>query len=91
MKDEKIIREKLTIILKYIPARHVMIYMLCGYNTTLKQDIHRYKILWEEFSVLPYVQIYNNKKGRTLHLFAKWINKRIHKKYSWESWLKMKR
>jgi len=89
-KLEPIVREKLKILLKYIqPPQRIMVYILCGYNTTLEEDMHRYKVLWEEFGVLPYVQIYNNRKGRILHLFAKWVNKRIHKKYSWESWLKM--
>lgn len=91
MQDEKIFREKLPVLLKYILPHHVMVYMLCGFNTTLDQDLYRYKALWEEFGVLPYVQIYNNKKGKALHLFAKWINKRIHKTYSWESWQKMKK
>lgn len=87
IEDELVIREKLKLLLKYIPNRHVMVYILCGYNTNEEEDLHRYHVLWGEFGVLPYVQIYNNVPNPRLHLFAKWINKRVHKKYSWESWL----
>lgn len=68
-----------------IPPGHLMFYMLVGYNTTFKEDMHRYKRLWEDWGVYPYVMIYNYEGAakwqgdpRIPH-FARWVNARIHK------------
>lgn len=60
--------------------RELMCYILCGFNTTHKQDIHRYRVLWEEYGVYPYVMRYNNRHDDPwLNAFTRWVNKRIHK------------
>lgn len=48
---------------------------------------YRYRILWEEYGVWPYVMVYNNRKDDLwLVRFKKWVNRRIHKNYTLESW-----
>ena len=75
---EYIFKEKMKILLKYIPARHIMVYMIVGYNTTFSQDMYRFNII-KGFGCDPFVMIYNNKRDSTLRHFARWVNKRIYK------------
>ena len=84
---EPIFREKIEILLKYIKPLHIMVYMLVGFNTTFEQDMHRYKILWKEYGVYPFVMIYNNKRSNPkLRKLARWINKRVHKVCEFEDY-----
>ena len=66
-----------------IPPKHLMFYMLVGFDTTFKQDMERYQTLWEELGVYPFVMIYNRQGTPTLRAFARWVNKRVHKVCSW--------
>lgn len=66
-----------------IPQKHLMFYMLVGFDTTFEQDMKRCQILWEELGVYPFVMIYNRLATPTLRAFARWINKRVHKVCSW--------
>jgi len=76
---EKIVREKLEILLQYINPRHIMVYVLVGYNTEFSQDMFRFKVL-REYNVDPFIMIYNNRKDKPiLRHFARWVNKRIYK------------
>jgi len=85
---EPIIRKKIPILINGgIKSHHLMFYMLIGFNSSINDDLKRVNILWDEFGCLPFVMIYNNKKGKLLHLFSKWVNKRVHKKYTWDEWL----
>lgn len=60
--------------------RDLMCYILCGFNTTHEQDYYRYRVLWEEYGVYPFVMIYNNRGDDPwLRAFARWVNRRIHK------------
>jgi len=66
-----------------IPSKHLMFYVLVGYNTSFEQDYKRFKIL-DNLGCLPFIMIYNNKKDSLLHRFARWVNKRYYKVVDWE-------
>lgn len=84
MKDEAAVRRGISILSSSgIPPKHMMFYMLVGFNTTFEEDMRRYAILWEELGTYPYVMIFNNEGTPTLRAFARWVNKRIHKTASW--------
>lgn len=69
-----------------VPSKHIMVYMLCGFNTTFQEDYHRYKVLWEELGALPFVMVYNQQKTPILGHFARWVNRRVHKICAWEDY-----
>lgn len=76
---EKIFRKNVEILLKYIKPRHIMVYVLVGYNTTFEEDMKRFNIL-REYGVEPFIMIYNNRKDKQiLRNFAKWVNKRLYR------------
>lgn len=60
-----------------IPSKHLLFYMLCGYNTTFEQDMHRFEVL-DKAGCLPFVMLYHKKDSR-LNRFARWVNKRYYK------------
>jgi len=88
---EPIIREKVKILNEAgIPSRHLMFYVLVGYNTTFEQDFRRFQIL-NELGCLPFIMIYNNRKDKPiLRHFARWVNKRYYKIVPWEEYLSKK-
>ncbi len=76
---EKIFEEKIKILLKYIRPRHIMVYILVGFNTTFEQDKHRFKLVLK-YGGEPFIMIYNNRRDKPiLRYFARWVNKRIYK------------
>jgi len=80
MSSERYVRKGLKILLDAgISKSHIMIYMLVGFNTTFREDYYRYKVLWEEYGVYPFVMVYNRKGNPITKKFARWVNKRIHK------------
>jgi len=87
LKDEKFIRKGIKILLEAGISKNILqFYMICGFNTTFDQDMYRYKVLWEELKVHPFVMLYH-KRDTKLTRFSRWVNRRIHKTYSFESWL----
>lgn len=73
-----------------VPPRHLMFYVLVGFNTTFEEDFHRFEIL-NKFGTLPFIMIYNNRKDKPiLRHFARWVNKRYYKIVSWQDYLKLK-
>ena len=57
-----------------IPARHMLIFILVGYNTTFEQDYARFKTV-TDLVCLSFVTVYNNRRDRTLlRCFARWVN-----------------
>lgn len=85
IKEEDEILIGLHTLLKYIPPHHIMVYVLVGFNTTLKQDLHRVQKLIE-LKVKPFVMIYNNKRDPTLRHLSRWINKRYYEIVPWEEY-----
>jgi hypothetical protein len=64
----------------------IMCYTVVGFNSTMEENLHRYEVLWEEYGVYPFVMVYNNRRDLLPErAFARWVNRRIHKNHSWES------
>lgn len=83
VKDEKVIFKGLEILSMYVPKKHIMCYVLVGFNTSLKQDIYRIlKLL--KFGIAPFIMIYNNNPNGELHRLARWINRRYYKVVDWK-------
>ena len=62
-----------------------MVYILCNYDTTLKEDLYRFKEL-DNLGVDPFVMIYG-KGNKKIRKFARWGNKKwISKACSWEDY-----
>lgn len=61
-------------------------YLLCGFNTTHDEDMHRFKVL-RELGTWPYIMKYNDRSDDPwLNDFDRWVNARIHKKCSFEDY-----
>jgi len=66
-----------------IKGRNLMFYMLCGFNTSFRQDLYRFKVL-RDLGVDPFVMVYNNRRDLPIiRHFARWVNKRVYKKCTW--------
>lgn len=64
----------------------LMIFILCGFNTTHEEDLYRFRKL-REIGCDPFVMKYNNKKDDPwLNHFARWVNKRVYKACSYEDY-----
>jgi len=67
-------------------GRDIMTYILCGFNSSLEEDIYRFKVL-REFGVLPFVMRYQNRHNDPwLNAFSRWVNRMIYKSCSWEDY-----
>ena len=74
-----IFNKKLNLLTQYIKPRHIMVYILVGFNTEFSQDYFRFKIV-KDFECDPYIMLYNNRRDKPLlRHFARWVNKRIYK------------
>lgn len=62
----------------------LMIYMLCGYNTTRDEDWHRFNVI-TALGADPFVMLYQG-SGEELHHWARWVNRRIYKSDKWENY-----
>jgi len=62
-----------------IKPRHLMFYVLVGFNTTFKEDYCRFELL-DKLGIKPFIMVYNNRKDKPiLRHFARWVNKRYCK------------
>ena len=58
-----------------IPAKDIMCYILCGFNTTHEQDLYRLRVL-QEYGVMAFVMRYNKRKDDAwLNAFARYVNR----------------
>jgi hypothetical protein len=62
-----------------IPPKHLMFYVLCGFDTTIQDDLRRVDVI-RSLGADPYVMKYNNRQGAELNKLARWVNKRICEK-----------
>jgi len=84
--SEAILRGLQRVIDAGIHPRTLMVYMLCGFNTTREEDVDRFKKL-REIGCDPFVMIYNNRRDDVwLRHFARWVNKRIYKSCGFEEY-----
>jgi hypothetical protein len=87
LKIEKIFREKINILLKYIKSYHIMIYVLTGFNSSFEDDIKRFNII-REYGCDPYIMLFNKFKSKSkLRQFARWVNARIYSVCDFEDYL----
>ena len=88
--DEKWVREGIELLLEGgVRPEHLMFYMLCDFDTSFEEDMRRYNILWEDYGVYPYIQVYNRDdrvRDRRMSHFARWVNRRIHKVCDYEDY-----
>jgi len=79
------LKPKLREVLKDIPAYKLMCYVLVGFCSTEKQDLHRVEAL-RELKIDPFVMPFD-KKDLYQRAFARWVNhKAIFKKVKWEDY-----
>lgn len=83
---ENQVMEGIATLSKYIKPYKHMCFMLVGFNTTFEEDLYRFRKL-RELKVDPFVMIYNQKNDIKLKHFARWVNSRIYKSCSWDSYL----
>lgn len=69
-----------------IKSNWIMFYVLCGYDTTLEQDLKRIEII-KDLGCIPYVMRYH-KKDPILNKLSKYINRRYYQIMSWEDFRK---
>ncbi len=75
-----------------IKPYRLMFYMLCGFDTTFEEDMHRFKTL-RELGCDPYVMTYEDLDGKPveqdprLRHFERWVNARIYKACRWEDYV----
>jgi len=84
------VREGIAVLKKAgIKPRELMFYMLCGYNTSFEEDMHRFRVL-RELGVDPFVMKYNNRRDvPILNAFARWVNKRLYKVCEFEKYKRL--
>lgn len=62
-------------------GRHkVTVYVLCGFNTTIEEDLERIYFIRNECNFQPYVMLYNKEnipKGHVLRKLQRWVNNRF--------------
>ena len=62
-----------------ISNKRLIVYVLCGFDTTIEQDLERIYTL-RDMGYLPYVMLYNKEnipKGSELRRLARWVNNRF--------------
>lgn len=88
---EDAVRKGVAILKKHgIKPYYLTFYMLCGFNTTHKEDMHRFNVL-RELGTWPYVMKYNDRSDDLwLNHFDRWVNGRIHKVCSFSDYKPIK-
>lgn len=69
---------------KGVKPRRIMVYMLCGYNSTWEDDWYRFTEL-DALGVLPFVMLYEGANKKLKH-FARWVNRGIYRWVDWEDY-----
>jgi len=86
IKDEKEVKRGLDLLIKVgvLPYK-IMVFILCGYNTSFEEDMYRYNEL-DALGVIPFVMVYG-KPNQKLRHFARWVNKRwLCQSATWEEY-----
>lgn len=80
--DERKVRAGIKILCKCIPPYRLMCYVLIGYSSTEKEDLHRVETL-RSLGIDPFVMTFN-KSDLYQRAFARYVNcKEIFKKVTW--------
>lgn len=84
---EPIIRRGISTLLSAgFSPKNLVFYVLVGYDTTFEEDMHRYRVLWDELGCWPFIMNYNNGPDPRLRAFSRWVNRRLHKTIPWEEY-----
>lgn len=86
MREEKTILSKLNLVLKHFPASKVMVYLLCGYNTSFKDDLYRKSII-NKLGCDAYIMPYHS-ESKLLNEFARYNNRFYFRKLPFSIFLK---
>lgn len=74
MENEADVLQGIEILSQHVKKWRHMCFILCGFNTSFEEDLHRVQTL-SSVGVKPYVMKYNNRKDNlTLNHFARWVN-----------------
>lgn len=85
MNYEKEAKEGLKILFEAgIKPHRIMVYILCGYNTSFEEDVYRFEELIN-LGVDPFIMLYEN-GNKNLRGFARWVNRRIYKICEWKDY-----
>jgi hypothetical protein len=89
LRDEKIFFDGVERLAKAgVPSRHLMAYMLIGYDPTEDWERIMYRFnKMVELDIKPYPMVFNNKR-LDLKRFQKWVVRRYYKVVSWEEFKK---
>ena len=83
--DETKVRNGIIALTEYMPARCIMCYVLIGFNSSPKEDLHRINSL-RNMGIDPFVMPYN-KTDPYQEKLARWVNhKAIFKTVKWEDY-----
>jgi hypothetical protein len=86
LRTEKAVRKGVAILeTAGIPAKHLMFYVLVGYNSTFDQDMKRVDIL-RELGTKPYIMRYNQIKTPELNRLSRWINRMYYEFIPWSDY-----
>jgi len=88
MADETIVRKNLQLLSKYVTMSKIMIYVLCGYNTTFAEDMYRRTEI-NKFGCDAYIMPYQ--KSRLMNEFSSWNNRFKYRNVPFEDYLKMRK
>lgn len=60
-----------------INPKHIMVYILSGYNSTSKDDLYRVNTVLS-YGMKPYIMPYNNTKDKQVRHLARYINRKYY-------------
>lgn len=73
--EEQVIKGVQTLFNYGFKKSNIRLYILCGYDTTLDQDLHRAYVL-REFGIRPFAMPYNGRTDdKKLNAFVRWVNR----------------
>jgi len=86
-KLEDIVRKKVEIMISCgFRPRWIMFYILCGFNTSHAQDLHRFEVI-RDIGCIPYIMKHNDRKDDTwLNHFDRWVNRRYYQYVKFEEY-----
>jgi len=89
LNDESLVLKGIEILLKHdIKPSHLMFFILCGFNTSLEEDMYRFKKL-DDLGCKPYIMLYDKfriKHPKELRRFQRWVNRRYYKVCSFKDY-----
>jgi hypothetical protein len=72
-----------------IDPKHLMFYVLCGFDTTIEEDLARIELVRRLYAD-PFVMKYNNRQDAILNALARWVNKRICERVPFSEYTRQK-